>query len=206
MNDSAQKCETTLAARARATCRGARPPLAASLLLAASLGIVAFSLTGCAKGTYRGPIMDPPAEKVVVLEVEGPYGEEFTDLLATALAGECGKDCVILRATEVPGLKNLDRSYNVASIVRDLGAQAYVTGRITRSEQVHSNDYYVMGNFQINDPVREGTVGGMDDARCVGRRDFGAGKDGPLEPSDAQKVHVELARYVACRLARGLGH
>lgn len=171
------------------------------------LGTLAVSAMGCCKGEYRGITMDPPVEKVIVCQVEGPYGEEFTDLLVTALAGSCGKHCIVEVDREVSGLKRSNLPADVvASLVREAGGQAFIKGKITRSEGIHDDDYYVMGNFQLYDADKAGIVGGMDNARCTGRRDFGAGKDGPLDPSDAQKVHVCLARYVAQHLARALGH
>jgi len=161
---------------------------------------------GCAKGAYRGEILATPANKVVLLDITGPYGREFTELLSVELTHACHGHTTIIRGADIPILKESGVEYRPDSIIRDLGAPVYITGRITRSEQVYSTDYYVMGTFEIIDSTKESLIGGIPDARHFAHRDYGIRRDGPLQPSDAQKVHIALARHVARELSRGLGY
>lgn len=181
----------------------------------AVIGLAALSASaaGCsivAQGNYKGASLKPPVQKVVLFDIEGKYGPEFTQLLAAELVGACKNKVVVVKQGEVPLLSDAFKATNPASVVRDLGAQAYIKGAITRSEQVHTAEYYVMGNFDLFDPQKEGIIGGLSDVRAVGRRDYGAGKTkakgATLDPANAQKVHVALARRVAAQLAKGMGY
>ena len=174
-------------------------------LLVAGTALLCSSLVGC-QGSYRGDSISPAARKVVLFEIEGPYGTEFTELLATELTSACKRNIVVVKASEVPQLANPGNSAT-ASYIRDLGAQAYIKGKITRSERIQLIKYSVTGNFQLYDSEKEGVVGGVPHAAYSGDLDPGTNwLKGNVEPSQAQKVHQTLASWVARQLARGLGH
>jgi len=181
--------------------RVTRGPLV-SMALFALIGMT----TGC-QGEYRGSVITPAVQKVVLYNIEGTYGEEFTRMLAAELPAACRGLVSVVRANEVPQLVEPGSGANRCSQIRDIGAQAFITGRILRSEQVQFNKYYVMGTFELYDPGKEAEIGGVPDARYVADVDFGVNwAVGKVGPENAQKVHQVLAWWVAKQLARGLGY
>ena len=186
-----------------------RPPSsarAAFSALAATL-LALPVLVGCT-GQYKGgKVTASPAKAVVLFDVAGTYGPEFTDVLATELTEACRKRLVVIKAREKPNLiEALERGAQ-ASYVRDLGAQAYIKGEMTRSERVHVLWYCLAGNFEVHDAETEAQVGGVPNAEFAGDLDFGTNcfrKD--VGPSDAKKTHQIFAWWIATLLARGLGY
>jgi len=176
-----------------------------SLVGLALLAIVGMP-TGC-QGEYRGTVITPAVQKVVLYNIEGTYGEEFTRMLAAEIPAACRGLVSVVRANGVPQLAGLKSGDSPSSHIRDIGAQAYITGGIRRSEQVQLNKYYVMGTFELHDPSKEAEIGAVPDARYVGDVDFGVNwAAGRVGPESAQNVHQVLAWWVAKQLAKGLGY
>ena len=179
-----------------------RRRLIISVIICAVSGLAA----GC-QGEYRGQALSPSAQKVVLYTIDGPYGEEFTRMLAAEIPAACGGKVAVVLADSVSQLANLGHGDSPCSYIRDLGAQAYITGKIRRSEQVYVAQYCVMGTFEIYDPGREGEIGAVPDATYVGDVDFGVNwAQGKRGPEIAQKVHQALAWWVARQIAKGLGY
>jgi len=182
--------------------------LANLLLYGARLSVLVLALaaTGC-KGTWRGKVISPAVDKVVLFDMEGPYGPEFTDMLAAELTDACKGRIVVIKAREALQSQRADEIENPSSYVREIGADTFVKGRITRSERVQINKYYLMVSVDLYDARDEGVIGGVPDARYVGDLDFGVDwTQKHVGPSSAQKVHSALAWWVAMQLAHGLGH
>lgn len=165
-------------------------------------------LVGCG-GLYRGGVILPPAEKVILFDIEGPYGKEFTQVLSIELAGACkraGKSIVVLSAKEVPSLADATQAHRLGSIVRDVEGQAYIKGTITGELSEALGKYYFAGNFQLYDAEKEGLIGGISDASYVAELDFDWRAGSEMSSWDAQRLYSTWARRVAVEMARGLGY
>ena len=116
------------------------------------------------KGTYVGRKMDPPAQKVVLFEIEGTDGKELTDLIGTQLTS-MGIAVVYGNDYGKPS-----DSMMAAKIADDVGAQAFIRGNITRNEvvkQLLDNKYTIGGTFKLfskDDDSSYVQIGGITNA------------------------------------------
>jgi len=158
---------------------------------------------GCSSG-YAGTVFAPAVQKVVLFEIAGPYGGEFTDMLSLELTAACRNGLAVVRARSVSALAPFADTLSPDSIVRDLGAQAYIKGSISAGE-ADEDEYTVLGTFQIFDPQKEGLIGGIANATHTGKRDSPS-KSVRLSSGELDVVHRKFAARVARELAKGLGY
>lgn len=175
--------------------------------LTLAMPIALFWLAGCGGGYKGGKISQAPATAIVLFDVEGPYGPELTDLLAAEIPGVCWNRVVVVKARDKPHLVEALGEGTAASYVREMGAQAYILGEITRSERVNGGQYVLAGRFEVYDAETETQVGLVPNAETVGHLDVGVDwAKSDLGPSDAQRTHEIFAYWAATLLARGLGY
>ena len=158
---------------------------------------------GCTPG-YVGTVLAPPVQKVILFEVSGPYGGEFTDMLSIELAAACKNGVAVVRARSVSALAPFADTLSPDSIVRDLGAQAYIKGSISAGK-ADEDEYTVLGTFRVFDAQKEGLIGGIANAMYTGIRDSPTGSM-QLSGGGLDAVHRKFAARVARELARGLGY
>jgi hypothetical protein len=165
-------------------------------------------LVGC-EGPYRGGSISPPVGKVILFDMEGPNGKEFTRVLSIELIGACknaGKSIVVLKANEAPSLAGGTQAQGLGSLVRDLEGQAYIKGAVTLELSQTLKKYYFTGNFQLYDAEKEVLIGGISDASHVADIDLYKKAGGEMSSWDTQRLYSVFARRVAVQLARGLGY
>lgn len=126
------------------------------VLIWACLAIPVFLIQGCAiQGEYMGRTLSPPVMKVVLFEIEGTDGKEFTQMLATRLT-KMGKTVVHGNQFGEPADLMV-----AAKIARDNQAGAFIRGRLTTSEIVDLTKYTVSGTFTLHEVEAGDQIGGI---------------------------------------------
>lgn len=195
------------------------------------LGLCLVFLPGCVHGSYVGTVLNPPATKIVVFEIEGDTAEEFTHGLAIQLSGDVqvvhGHD-LLAEGDEV------DES-DLPALCRQVGAQAFVVGELTLDKNVDVPEWVIRGFFELHDVENDVHIGGVPDAEGTWNVDplypivrvviiplqlvrgifDEKGKDTLWTKYDRQtrqkaeatspKFRQELAKHVAKELSKGLG-
>lgn len=121
--------------------------------------IILFS-TGCEEANYKGATLTNKVNKVVIFDIDGPGGVEFTRQLGTEINSQ---NRVVVYGTEYGEPAD---SISAAKITRDCGAQAFVLGKITSSGIVRETTYEVHGTFTLHDSQNGDQIGGIADALC----------------------------------------
>jgi len=172
------------------------------MLFIAWLGVLC--LTGGCTGGYEGTVFLPAVQKVVLFDIDGPNGAEFTDMLSIQLTAACKNGLAVVRARALPNLSTAADIANPDSVVRDLGAQAYIKGTISAGT-ADAGKYTIIGTFQLYDPHKEGLVGGIATAAYTGKRDPPSVAN-RVGGGNIQGVTRTFAARMAKQLAVGLGH
>ena len=144
----------------RSSARGRRDARWAFVLLALTWWV----LPGCPSGNYRGRPLAAAARKVVVYDVQGPSGKEFTRMMGTEL---CTLGRSVVYGSEIGGVQDVPNVLAAANLARQAGAEAFVMGTITESAQVGYSQYAVRGHFELFDAREASQIGGVDNAECV---------------------------------------
>jgi hypothetical protein len=121
-----------------------------------SVTLLFFSL-GCEE-SYKGAALNKASKKLVVFDVKGPGGMDFTKKLGTEFNG-LGKAVVYGNQYGEPA-----DSIAAAKIARDCGAQAFVLGEITQSGITKDTIYEIHGMFTLHDAQNGYQIGGVPDA------------------------------------------
>lgn len=125
-------------------------------LFCVCLTTLLFLIHGCTvQGDYVGQSLKPSVMKVVLFEIEGTDGEEFTQMLATRLT-KMGKTVVHGDQFGEPADLMV-----AAKIARDNQAGAFIRGRLTTSEIVDLTKYTVSGTFTLHEVEAGDQIGGI---------------------------------------------
>jgi len=114
-------------------------------------------LLGCEE-QYKGTTFKPPVDKIVIFEIKGTDGKDFTQRLGTEM-NALGKAVVYGSQYGDP----ID-SIAAAKIARDCKARAYIVGDITQSDFVKDAQYEVHSTFTLHDAQAGEQMGGIIDA------------------------------------------
>lgn len=181
-------------------------------------------LLGCEE-QYKGTTFKPPVDKIVIFEIKGTDGKDFTQRLGTEM-NNLGKAVVYGSQYGDP----ID-SIAAAKIARDCKAKAYIVGNITQSDFVKDAQYEVHSSFTLHDAQAGEQVGGIVDAHISRNVDLLGGaaargfdsiegifgkKTNHNEEEYAKKLkktiaeqkpsmYQELAGRVAAEMIKGLG-
>lgn len=172
------------------------------LVIRTCLVISSFIIQGCVEGDYVGQRLDPPAMKVVLFGIEGPDGEEFTEMLGTRLT-KMGK--IVVYGDQLGKPTDLMAS---AKIARDNQAGAFIRGRLTASEIVGLSKYTVSGTFTLHEVEAGDQIGGIANASYTRKMDpfIGLGKAFSALPLvnqkkfEEEKIKDTRIKSVQCRL------
>lgn len=153
---------------------------------------VLIVVSGCTTGVYKGLTLDPPAERVMVFDIEGVSRESVRRRDNTQEVTQVGVDGSVfardlssaltgLRIRVVPGSqfgKPVDM-LTAAKCAREANAQAFIVGRITSSKSnttAGRSKCEVHGSFELYDAANGEQIGGVADAS----RSEDSGVLGPL--------------------------
>lgn len=189
-------------------------------------GVFLYLAAGCEE-SYKGTRLDRPTRKVVIYDIEGPGGDDFTGKLGSEI-NALGKVVVYGSQYGEPG-----DSISAAKIARDNGAEVFILGKITQSGIVREGDYVIRGSFSLHDANNGDQIGGIPDAYYKENINIFLGLDrtfaglgdalvGVLDSSNPNQtrqqkefenkvknkepeIRLKLAREVAMGLSKGLG-
>ncbi len=141
-----------------------KPRLTLSLLitttLLAALTLTALLLAGCSQGKYVGKSFSQTIPSIVIFEIEGPGGEEFTKLLATQLSKT-------VKVEYGPHFREPNDLNAAAKITRDYRCNAFIKGQITKSEMLRRSEYAIHGIFTLHNAKTGDPIGGIANASRI---------------------------------------
>jgi hypothetical protein len=123
--------------------------------------LIIVGCEGLQESSFIKQRLTPPA-KVVLFNIEGSEGKEFTNKLATAL-NECGIKEIIHGSQYGQPADFL----TAAKIAREMDSRFFIVGEIARSEIIEVGEYTIHGNFSVHESVNGNQIAGVMDAQCT---------------------------------------
>jgi len=156
---------------------------------------------GCNEQTYKEQQLRPSVNRIVLFEIEGTDGNQFTKMLGTELA-KLGRRIIYGDQFDKPS-----DLLAAAKTARDTDADVFIVGQITKSEVVDYSKYTISGTFMLHEVENGDQIGGIADVHytenldSIGRAwvdmsDFTAGVLGEKHRESADRKRKDLERKV----------
>jgi len=162
--------------------------------------LLSVSTQGYAEEGIKQP-QDIPSKSIVLFEIEGDDGKQFTKMLGTELS-KLGRR--IIYGDQFGESSDLMAAAK-AKIARDTEADVFIVGQITKSEVVDYSKYTISGTFMLHEVENGDQIGGIADMHytenldaigkaMVDMSDFIAGILGGKHRESAAKKREELVK------------